>query len=412
MNRPVSACRICGNTDLVEVLNLGDQAMTGVFPWTPDEHVASAPLVLVKCHGPGETCGLVQLAHTCDPSLMYGSNYGYRSGLNASMVAHLRSKVRAILARVDVPAGSLVIDIGSNDGTTLAAYPEGRFQLVGIDPTGDKFRQHYRADARLIADFFSARAVRAEVGEDRASIITSFSMLYDLDRPLDFVTEVASVLHPDGVWIFEQSYLPTMLARNSYDTVCHEHLEYYSLQQIRWMLEQARLEIVDVEFNDVNGGSFSVVAAHSGSAHRSAANVAAIMAAERRLDLEALQTYEAFAGRVAKSRDALHRFLEAARRDLKTVAGLGASTKGNVLLQYCGLSTTHLSCVGEVNEEKFGRYTPGSLIPIVPEAELLQSRPDYLLVLPWHFRSFFETSPRFAGQQLVFPLPELQLVRR
>jgi len=412
MNLPIRACRICGNPDLIEVLDLGDQAMTGIFPRTRDEPVATAPLVLVKCHGSRETCGLVQLAHTCDPTSMYGSNYGYRSGLNASMVGHLRSKVVDILARSETPRGSLVIDIGSNDGTTLAAYPEDRFELVGIDPTGEKFRQHYRSDARLIPDFFSARVVREALGERHAAIITSFSMLYDLDRPLDFVAEVASVLHPDGLWVFEQSYLPTMLARNSYDTICHEHLEYYSLRQIRWMLEAAGLQIVDVEFNDVNGGSFSVVAAHSGSAYGPAPQVAEAMAAERRMELDSPGTYDAFARRVANSRDVLLRFLDDARRDGKVVAGLGASTKGNVLLQYCGLSTTDLRCIGEVNGEKFGRYTPGSLIPIIPEEELLRSRPDYLLVLPWHFRAFFETSSRLAGQQLVFPLPELQVVQR
>jgi NDP-4-keto-2,6-dideoxyhexose 3-C-methyltransferase len=342
---------------------------------------------------------------------MYGSNYGYRSGLNASMVAHLHSKVVDILARANAPAGSLVIDIGSNDGTTLSTYPEGEFELVGIDPTGEKFREHYRSDARLIPDFFSGDVVREALGQRRAMIITSFSMLYDLDRPLDFVAEVASVLHPNGLWCFEQSYLPNMLARNSFDTICHEHLEYYSLRQIQWMLEGAGLKIVDVEFNDVNGGSFSVVAAHSSSTHAPTMRVSKAITAERGLELDSLGTYAAFAHRVAKSRDVLLQFLDDARRDGKVVAGLGASTKGNVLLQYCDLSTPSLRCIGEVNSDKFGRYTPGSLIPIVPEDELLRSRPDYLLVLPWHFRAFFEENPRLAGRTLVFPLPELQLVQ-
>lgn len=411
MELGIRACRICGNPELVEVLDLGHQALTGVFPRTRDEPVPTAPLVLVKCHGSTESCGLVQLAHTCDPTAMYGSNYGYRSGLNASMVAHLHAKVVDILARANAPAGSLVIDIGSNDGTTLSAYPKGQFELVGIDPTAEKFREHYRSDAHLIPDFFSSRVVREALGQRRATIITSFSMLYDLDRPLDFVADVAAVLHPNGLWFFEQSYLPAMLAKNSFDTICHEHLEYYCLRQIQWMLEAAGLKIVDVEFNEVNGGSFSIVAAHSGSNHAPTLRVAKAIAAERRLELDSLSTYAAFSHRVAKARDGLVQFLEDARRDGKFMAGLGASTKGNVLLQYCDLSTQNLRCIGEVNSEKFGRYTPGSLIPIVPEEELLRSRPDYLLVLPWHFRAFFEANPRLAGQNLVFPLPQLQLVQ-
>jgi len=364
----------------------------------------------VKCMG-ATACGLLQLQHSYDLSEMYGLNYGYRSGLNKSMVEHLQRKVAAIVARTALTDDSLVIDIGSNDSTTLQAYPQTIRNLVGIDPTGVKFGEYYPPNIKLIPDFFSARLVRDMFGSKKASVITSFSMFYDLENPLAFTQDVYDSLDAEGIWVFEQSYMPTMLAQNSYDTVCHEHLEYYGLKQIEWMARRVGFTIVAVEFNDVNGGSFSVVAAKTGSRQAARAEpVEKLLESERRLGLDTLQPYTAFAERARASREAVVEFIDTALQSGKTVAGLGASTKGNVLLQYCELDVRRVKVVAEVNETKYGCYTPGSLIPIAPEAEVLRAKPDYLLVLPWHFRSFFEQNPKFKGRQLLFPLPTLELV--
>jgi NDP-4-keto-2,6-dideoxyhexose 3-C-methyltransferase len=411
MYKQIDCCRICGNSHLVEVLDLGVQALTGVFPRSAAEPVTSGPLKLVKCVGDA-ACGLLQLQHTYELTELYGANYGYRSGLNAGMVEHLRGKVSNILSRVQLDHDALVIDIGSNDATTLKAYPSGVGTLVGVDPTAAKFSAYYPSHIQLIPDFFSSARIRDTFGSRKAAVVTSFSMFYDLENPLDFMREVCSVLSDDGLWVFEQSYMPTMLARNSYDTVCHEHLEYYALRQIEWMADRAGLKIIDVEFNDINGGSFSVVAAKQGSGHVPSARVAEALSAETDLELEKLTPYRDFARRVSDSRDALRAFVDAARRSGRSVAALGASTKGNVILQYCGFARVDITRIGEVNEDKFGAYSPGSLIPIVPEDELLASGPDYLLVLPWHFRNFFAVNVRFVGHRLVFPLPVLEVVDR
>lgn len=408
MYRKIEACRICGNRQLVQVLDLGDQALTGVFPASRTQPVTSGPIKLVKCVGPN-TCGLVQLQHSYDLGELYGENYGYRSGLNTSMVAHLHAKVARILARVKLPPGALVIDIGSNDSTTLQAYPATGCTLVGVDPTGKKFRQYYPPHIQLIPDFFSAAVVAQHLGGRKATVVTSFSMFYDLEEPLRFAQEVHDTLTDDGIWVFEQSYMPTMLARNSYDTACHEHLEYYALKQIKWLTDRVGLRIIDVEFNDVNGGSFSIVAAKQNCAHVTSGLVEDILRQEVQQGLDTLQPFHEFAARVAASRENLRAFISKARRDGKRVAALGASTKGNVLLQYCGLTGTDVESVGEVNPDKFGCYTPGSLIPIIPEEQLLASKPDYLIVLPWHFRKYFEASARLAGHHLVFPLPEIEV---
>jgi hypothetical protein len=410
MYSKIEACRICGNRELVEVLDLGTQALTGVFPKTRGQAITSGPLKLVKCFGSPDACGLLQLQHTYDLNEMYGLDYGYRSGLNASMVAHLRAKVAKILGRKKLEGNPLVIDVGSNDSTTLQAYPKQGCTLVGIDPTGTKFRSLYPPHIQLLPEFFSSATVRKHFGTRRAAVITSFSMFYDLEEPLKFMREICEVLDDEGIWVFEQSYMPTMLAQNSYDTVCHEHLEYYALKQIKWMADKVGLKLLDVEFNDVNGGSFSVTAAKQGSSHVASSSVSKAFDAEAKLDLDRLRVYREFASRVADSRRALQEFLDRAKVSGKTVVALGASTKGNVILQYCGVTAGQVASVGEVNQDKYGCFTPGTLLPIGREDELLASNPDYLLVLPWHFRKFFTDNQRFAGRKLVFPLPILEVV--
>lgn len=409
MPRRIESCRICGNRELVGVLDLGEQALTGVFPQQRTQKVSAGPLRLVKCTGGAEVCGLLQLEHSYDSAEMYGANYGYRSGLNPSMVSHLHGKVRRLLKSAPPPPGALILDIGSNDSTTLQAYPEG-YSLVGMDPTGVKFRSYYPAHIELIPDFFSAARFKERFGSRKAAIVTSFSMFYDLDDPSAFMREIAEILEDDGLWVFEQSYMPAMLEQCSYDTVCHEHVEYYALKQISWMAERAGLVILDVELNDVNGGSFSVTAARRGTARKVAASVPDLLAREASSALDTLQPYRAFAERTSRSREELVEFLDRAMRNGERVCGLGASTKGNVLLQYCGIRSPLVQEIGEVNAEKFGCFTPGTLIPIAPENEVLNRGYDHMIVLPWHFRSFFLGNEKFKGRSLVFPLPSLDVI--
>jgi hypothetical protein len=409
--KKVDLCRICGNEQLVKVLDLGEQMLTGVFPRTLDAEVTVGPLQLVKCHRDDDVshCGLVQLAHSYSLEEMYGENYGYRSGLNKSMVAHLHGKVKKILELVTLSNQDVVIDIGSNDSTTLQAYPEGP-TLVGIDPTGVKFHSYYPAHISLIPDFFSASLFKARFPNQKAKVITSFSMFYDLEDPMGFMMQVYDVLADDGVWVFEQSYMPTMLETNSYDTVCHEHLEFYALRQIKWMADKVGFKLVDVEFNDVNGGSFSVTVAKANGDFTVSPSVQHILDEEMAKGLHTLLPYMAFAERIAQTKLDLLTFIKKAHQENKTVSALGASTKGNVLLQYCGLTADEVAFVGEVNEEKYGCFTPGTSIPIISQQSLLEQNPDYLIVLPWHFRAFFEKQKLFKGFKLVFPLPRLEIV--
>ena len=410
MYKAIHECRICGNKNLVKVLDLGEQTLTGVFPKHKDQAITRGPVQLVKCTEGDDCCGLLQMAHSYDLGEMYGDNYGYRSGLNPSMVKHLHAKVARILNIVDLSDNPIVLDIGSNDGTTLSAYPEDKCTRVGMDPTAAKFRQYYPDRVTVITDFFSGASFEQAFPNRKVRVVTSFSMFYDLERPMDFVREVASILDERGIWVFEQSYMPLMLERNSYDTACHEHLEYYGLRQIDWMLSRCGLKIVDVEFNDVNGGSFSVTAAKADSDYAESPQAKDILAREVADGLDGLEPYLAFAKRTEASRDELRTFVARARAEGRRVAFLGASTKGNVLLQYCGFTAEEVEGVGEVNPDKFGSFTPGCLLPILDERELLGNKPDYLIVLPWHFRDFFKAKYKLTHGRLVFPLPRLEVV--
>ncbi|MDE2166811.1 MAG: methyltransferase domain-containing protein [Alphaproteobacteria bacterium] len=412
MANRIDSCRICGSRNLPTILDLGIQVMTGIFPRNRDASIEAGPLELVKCTGTDDVCGLVQLAHNFNLRTMYGADYGYRSGLNEGMVRHLRRKVAQILERAPLLDKDIIIDIGSNDGTSLASYPSDRFHLIGIDPLIPKFDDYYPLHVTKIPQFFSGDAIRQYIGDRRARVISSVAMFYDIENPLAFSREVIDLLEDDGIWILEQSYLPAMLATTGYDTVCHEHFEYYALTQIKWMLDRVDAKIVDVELNDVNGGSFSLWVARRSAPLPEFIDLPALLARERAAGLDEPAVYRDFAKRVARSRDTVRTFFDSARRGGKRVGGIGASTKGNVLLQYCNVTAADMFGIGEVNADKFGHFTPGSLIPIIPESEMLAAQPDYLVALPWHYRKFFETSETFKGRCLVFPLPELSVVQR
>lgn len=410
MIRSINRCRVCGSMDLETVMSLGHQVLTGVFPRTKNEIITSGPVDLLRCAS-AMGCGLVQLKQSYDLDEMYGANYGYRSGLNASMVKHLHSKVDYVLSLGVLEKGDLIIDVGSNDATTLKAYPHDDYNLMGIDPTGVKFAKYYPEQIMLIPEFFSSDLVLKATCGKKAKVITSFSMFYDLEDPVGFAREIADVLHDDGIWVVEQSYLPSMIKTNSFDTICHEHLNFYAFKQIDWILREAGLKVIDVEFNDINGGSISVVAAKLDTKlQQNVALLDDIRESEEIFGLDFSITYSDFRNRVASSRELFLTFLRKANLDGKVVCGLGASTKGNVLLQYYGLTDELIQEIGEVNEEKIGCYTPGTLIPLVSEDSVLEKKPDYLIVFPWHFRRFFLSQGKFKGMKLVFPLPQFEVV--
>jgi len=409
MYKEIKKCRISDSENLIEVLSLGNQYLTGVFPKNKNEKITIGPVDLVWC----PDSGLLQMKQSYSLDEMYGDNYGYRSGLNELMVKHLQKKIKTLEILAKPSEKDLIIDIGSNDATSLKSYA-GNFRKVGIDPTGKKFKEYYTNDLTLIPDFFTANKFKEVFPNDKAKIITSIAMFYDLEDPSSFVSDIAKCLADDGIWHFEQSYMPSMLRTNSYDTICHEHLEFYSLKVVKNILEANGLRILDVQMNDINGGSFAVTACKQNSNYTSNMPIINwLLKQEAEMGLDTIKPYLEFAERTLLHKENLMNLIKSLVADGKKIFGYGASTKGNVLLQYCGLTEKEISFIAEVNPEKFGSFTPGTNIPIISEEEAKLMKPDYFLVLPWHFKNNIlsrEEEYITNGGKFIFPLPQIEII--
>ncbi len=409
MKTEITRCRISGSKNLKTVLSLGEQYLTGVFPKTTSDEITKGPLDLVWC----PDSGLLQLKQSYNLDEMYGENYGYRSGLNVSMIRHLTNKIHTLECMVKLNKDDLVIDIGSNDATSLKAYT-GKHRKVGIDPIGLKFKEFYGEEISLIPTFFSASAFKKNFPNERAKIITSIAMFYDLESPFAFVKDVEKCLTDDGIWHFEQSYMPSMLRTNSYDAICHEHLEFYSFKVVKNLLESCKLRVMDVQMNAINGGSFAVTACKQNARYIS--NIPIInwtIQQEDDMGLDTLKPFCDFKERVFKHRKNLTELIETLVANGKKIFGYGASTKGNVLLQFCNFTSKQIPFIAEVNEDKFGCFTPGTKIPIISEVEAKDMKPDYFLVFPWHFKhSILERENKYLeqGGKFIFPLPEIEII--
>lgn len=407
----ISACRICRRQSLEPVFDLGEQALSGRFPTKDESDPPKVPLSLVRCTG----CGLVQLEQSVQTSELYGQGYGYRSDINETMRGHLSSIAEAVETRVDLKAGDVVLDIGCNDGTLLKSYRTPGLRRLGIDPIADIFRQSYPDDIRVLTAFFEPNTFERLNPNGQAKAITSIAMFYDLEDPSSFVAEIKRILDPMGIWVLEQSYLPAMLDQNGFDTICHEHLEYYDLRLIERLAEEHDLKVIDVSLNDINGGSFQISVCHAGALYTpNTAALSALRNSERDYQLDTDAPYADFRTRIAALSSQLVSFITSEAAAGKQIFVYGASTKGNVLLQYFGLDHSLLRGCADRNPRKWGCRTPGTNIPIVSEEEA-RNVADHFLVLPWHFEKEFIARERDfidRGGSLIFPLPNLKIVRR
>jgi hypothetical protein len=410
-------CRICGSSALTEVVSLGDQFIGGVLASADGEAFIKRriPLDLVRCDPAQDqnACGLVQMRHTVPPTVLYHSYY-YQSGINQSMRDNLRSIAELAETSVALAPGDLVVDIGCNDGTLLSSYVTNGLRKIGIDPSDVALLARERG-VELVNDFFSEGAFRSACPAGMAKVVTSISMFYDLEDPHAFVEHVRKILDADGVWILEQSYLPTMLAMNSFDTICHEHLEYYSLAAIERLMNDHHLELLDAHLNSVNGGSFRLVVGHAGRrpAGEALDRLQNLRLHEFDLAVDTDAPYARFRENILRIRSDLNDFLRNAKAKGKVVHGYGASTKGNTTLQFCGVTPDLVAAIADRNPRKWGHYTIGSQIKIISEEESRAARPDYYLVLPWHFLAEFTLREgEFLGRggKFLVPMPQVHLL--
>ena len=408
-------CRSCAAEDLSPILSLGSQYVSDFVDGDDLSRSVKAPLELVLCRMDSGGCGLLQLRHTVAPDLLYG-HYWYKSMVNDSMMRALADVCRSAERCVQLSAGDLVLDIGCNDGTLLRSYGVPDLVLAGFDPASNLMEDARVGTTRVINDFFGYETFRSAFPDAKAKVITSIAMFYDLERPNDFVEDIVKCLDQDGIWIVQMSYLPSMLAANAFDNICHEHLEYYSLMAIQRLLEPRGLEIVDVGMNAVNGGSIRLFVRHLGRGPVPAGGprrVEDTLDSERGLGLQSRDVYDRFAGRVNAIKQTVVQLIAEETDKGKSVYVYGASTKGNTLLQYFGLDSTVLKAAAERNPDKWGKKTVGTMIPIISENQARADNPDYFLVLPWHFlEGFVERERDFLkrGGKFIVPLPEFQVV--
>ena len=413
-----TTCRVCGSSRLAPVLSLGDQRIAGAFA-TPggDEPVARAvPLELVRCDMSADenACGLIQTRHTVPGSILYHS-YWYRSGVNRTMTENLHGIARTAEQLVGLRGGDLVVDIGCNDGTLLDGYATEGIAHLGFDPS-DVGRYAVEKGYEVVRDFYSHEGLERSRPGQRARVVTSIAMFYDLEDPRAFVDDVAAALADDGVWVMELHYLPTMLEMNSFDAIVHEHLEYYSLAVIERLLAESGLEVVKGELNDVNGGSIRLFIAHAGAREIPAEDLRDLQALRIRefeLALDAPEPYERFRAGAERVRDELHDLCKRLTDEGRTIHVYGASTKGNTILQYAGIDVSMIPYAADRNPDKWGSETIATRIPIISEEESRAMRPDYYLALPWHFLDEFlerEQDYLAGGGRFIVPLPQVRVV--
>jgi SAM-dependent methyltransferase len=410
-------CRVCGSSALTKVINLGDQHLQGSFvkPGKEMPPTRSISTSLVRCDPMKDekACGLLQMEYTVPPEVLYTA-YWYRSGTNSTMRNHLRGITESVTSHIE-NLQATVLDIGCNDGTLLGFYPDS-FAKFGVDPSD--VSQEVSGDVTVVQDIFPSVELLSRLDGKTCDIITSIAMFYDLEDPVSFTKGIKKILSHDGVWVFEMSYMPTMLKMNSYDTICHEHIEYYSLAVIENILKQADMKIFNVSLNDINGGSLRCYATHSnGFKHKKSEfeqNIKAMRQEEFDLELDSDKPYKHFQDRINVHREELNSLLKKLKKGGKRIHIYGASTKGNTILQWCGIDHRIIEFAAERNPDKYGAMTLGTDIPIISEDESRAMNPDYYLVLPWHFKAEFlerEREMLEKGIEFIFPLPTIEIIK-
>jgi SAM-dependent methyltransferase len=396
---------------------LGPQYLQGSFV-KPGKEMPSHRKIncsLVRCNPQLDenACGLLQMEHSVPPEILYAA-YWYRSGTNSTMRNHLKGIVDSALSLIKKDSCN-VLDIGCNDGTLLNYYPE-KFAKFGCDPSD--VAQEVRG-ATVVQDIFPSVELIKAIDKNRMDIITSIAMFYDLENPVDFVRSIKQLLSPEGIWIFEMSYMPQMLENDSYDTICHEHLEFYSLAVLEKIVAMAGMKIFKIVFNDINGGSIRCYATHKESSlyFNSENNrlMNEIRQKEFDLELDTDKPYVAFQYRIEKVKNDLHELLVKLKHDGKRVHIYGASTKGNTILQWCDINNMLVEYAAERNPDKYGAFTLGTNIPIISEEESRAMNPDYYLVLPWHFKVEFlerEKESLDKGTGFIFPIPTIDIYKK
>ena len=414
----INQCRICGSKDLTDVFSFPAQFLSPTFVESNEKNILATikvPLTVTLCniHKNPKGCGLVQLRETTDHNLLY-TNYFYRSATNATMRRDLKNVVDDVMSRAPLSAGDVVVDIGSNDGTMLTYFPSNLVR-IGVEPAKNISWEALDPEICVVNDYFSKSALAHALAGRKVKVFTSCAMFYDLDDPNIFVSEIKELLAPDGIFCIQLSYLVSMLKNMNFYDVCHEHLEYYSLTVLNSLMERNGLSIFDAETNAVNGGSVRVFITHTEHAPHESQNLRELLKIENEMHLFDEATYREFYEKIMNLARTIKEYIYSEIQKGRLVIGLGASTKGNVLLQLFGIDNTMLPYISEINKEKIGKRTLGTDIELISDERASKLKPSAKLVLPWYFKEEIvkrEESYLRQGGKLLFPMPSAHIVTR
>ncbi len=401
--KTLEKCLVCGSNKLTKILSLGTQPLSGVFPTKTDPDPVSSPLELMFCDNivNEEPCSTIQLGHLANFNEMYGANYGYNSSLSPLMKNHLNFIADKILSTTNLNSESFVLDIGCNDGTLLSNFMGVTTNLVGVDPSADKFKDLIPKQVKLFTEFFPSKLLTQFIGIRKFQVITSIAMFYDLEKPIEFIKEVFSLLTPDGVWVVELAEMNSFLKNLSFDQICHEHLLYIDEYKMVKLAESCGFYLEDITYSEINGGSACYYFKKSSQIKK---NNLSTVSKNQLIQLSR---------RIKNNQNQVLEFLEILKQNNSVIYGYGASTKGNVYANFLNLDRTRIPFVSDINNFKHGRVTPGTKIPIISHEQMRADKPDYLLVFIWHLRKEVianELDYLKKGGKLIFPLPRLHIV--
>ena len=404
-------CRSCYQKELEKVISVGRQPVSSVFLPKKINNLKKYSLDLYEC----QNCKLVQFYNVAPLKDMYGTTYGYRTSLSKLMIEHIKKKYKKILGKKIIKNDSSILDIGSNDGTFLNFFAKNKkLNIFGIDPSAKKFSKFYKKNINLIVNFFSLSEIKKffekkKIKPKKFTLISSLAMFYDINDPNKFCKDINSLLESDGLWILEMSYFPLLLSNLTYDQICHEHIAYYTLTSFNKIIKKNGLKLIDISFNEINGGSIEIICAKKNSKHKvNNKKISNALNAEKKINKKA---YERFNARIENTKIKINKFLNKFKN--KKIIGYGASTKGNIVLNHCKINDKKLNLICDANPEKFGKYTPGSNIKIISKENMRKLKPDYLFILIWSFRKeVIKQEEKYIknGGKLVFHLPKFHII--
>ena len=405
----ITNCRNCKSSKLIKLFSLGNISFTGKFAKNKKINIKKTPIQLVMCI----QCKLVQLRHNYNLKYLYGPDYGYRTGINQTMREHVKKITKILEKKAKLQNGDYVLDVASNDGTLLNYYQK-KYKTFGIDPLVKKYSKYYNSINYKISSFFSKKKILKKT-KKKFKAISALSVFYDLEDPNKFLKDLEKIIHQDGVALIEFADMLSMIKFNMFDAICHEHLMYLSSKIIFQMAKNNKLRVFDVKYNSINGGSTQYFICKTNSKFKdNNKNLTDALKRERKFGLEKIKTYRKFFKKIKNIKYNLKKTINIIKKKNQSIHAYGASTKGNVLLQYFNIGNKEIDFVADRNPKKFNSYTPGTKIKIISEKMSRNISPDFYLVLPWHFKKEIlkrEKNCIKKGSQFIFPLPKLKIYK-